>query len=45
VNLVGMAKRDIFGPKCARVAELVLIEEPLQASEIHRGRRSSFFLR
>ena len=45
VNLVGMAKRDIFGSKRARVAELALIEEPLQAGEIDRGGRSGFFLR
>src|SRR5260370_42304470 len=45
VNLVGMAERDIFRPQCARVAELAFIEEPLQAGEIDRGRRSGFFLR
>ena len=44
VNLVGMAERNIFGAKRARVAQLALIEEALEAHEIDRGRRSGFFL-
>jgi hypothetical protein len=37
VNLVGMPERDIFRSKCAGVAELAFVEEPLQAGEIHGG--------